>query len=116
MAMWNLANALVYKATSPYKDYTSLSSKGIGFSDSIKIAESLSGVSSTYINLASIVLHKDIAKYLSDDLPDTIKQNLGVVILTGLMVQGGVAALYFAGNKEVDLVSLVSPVLAGYTE
>jgi len=116
MAMWNLSNALVYKATSPYKDYSSLSSKGIGFSDSIKIAESLSGVSSTYINLASIVLHKDIGKYLSDDLPDTIKQNLGVVILTGLLVQGGVAALNFAGNKEVDLVSLVSPVLAGYTE
>lgn len=116
ISLWNLSNAFVYKAYSPYKDYTSLSDKGVGFSDSVKIMESLSGVSSTYINLASLVLHRDVAKYLSTDFPDTLKQNLVFVILTGLALQGGVTAINYATNKEVDFVSLLNPLLAKYTE
>jgi len=116
ISLWNLSNAFVYKAYSPYKDYTSLSDKGIGLGDSVKIMESLSGVSSTYINLASLVLHRDVSKYLSTDLPDTLKQNLGFVILTGLALQGGVTAINYATNKEVDFVSLLNPLLASYTE
>lgn len=116
ISIWNLSNAFVYKTYSPYKDYTSLSDKGVGLSDSVKIMESLSGVSSTYINLASLVLHRDVSKYLSTDLPDTLKQNLGFIILTGLALQGGVTAINYATNKEVDFVSLLNPVLSTYTE
>lgn len=108
MAFWNLSNALVYKTTSPYKN--------IGFGDSIKIAESLSGVSDTYISLASSVLHKDLKKYLSDEFPDTVTKNLGFLILTGILLQSGVTGLGYALNKEVDFTTLISPVLSGFTE
>jgi hypothetical protein len=107
MALWNLSNALVYKSYTGYKD--------VGFGDSIKIAESLSGVSDTYINLASIVLQKDLNKYISDEVPDLIKKNLGFVILAGLLAQGGIAAVQYATSSEADFTSLLNPVLSSYT-
>ncbi len=107
MALWNLSNALVYKSYTGYK--------GVGFSDSIKIAESLSGVTDTYISLASLVLHKDIDKYITNEVPDLVKQNLGFVLLAGLLLQGGVTAVEYAINHEVNLTSLLNPILNSYT-
>ncbi|MCW3110300.1 MAG: hypothetical protein JWQ09_4806 [Segetibacter sp.] len=108
MAFWNLSNALVYKATSPYKN--------LGFGDSIKMAESLSGASDTYINLASSVLHKDLKKYLSDEFPDTVTKNLGFLILAGILLQSGISGIGYALNKEIDFTTIISPVLSGFTE
>jgi hypothetical protein len=107
MALWNLSNALVYKSYTRYKD--------IGFSDSIKIAESLSGATDTYINLASLALHLDLNKYISDEVPDLIKKNLGFVILSGLLIQGGITAVQYATSSEADFTSLLNPVLSGFT-
>jgi hypothetical protein len=107
MALWNLSNALVYKSYTNYKD--------VGFSDSIKIAESLSGVTDTWINLASLVLHKDMNKYISDEVPDLVKKNLGIIILTGLLLQGGITAVQYATSKEADFVSAINPFLSSFT-
>lgn len=108
MAMWNLSWALVYKASSPYKD--------LGFGDSVKIAESLSGASDTYVNLASIILHKNLKKYISDEVPDLVIKNLGFILLAGLAIQAGVAGIQYAANNEIDFFSLINPVTSSFTE
>lgn len=107
MALWNLSNALVYKSYTGYKD--------VGFGDSIKIAESLSGVSDTYISLASLLLQKDLDKYITDEVPALVKKNLGIILLAGLLIQGGVTAVQYATSSEANFTSLVNPVLTGFT-
>lgn len=107
MALWNLSNALVYKSYTGYKD--------VGFGDSIKIAESLSGVSDTYISLASLLLQKDLDKYITDEVPALVKKNLGIILLTGLLIQGGITAVQYATSSEANFTSLVNPVLTGFT-
>jgi len=107
MALWNLSNALVYKSYTGYKD--------VGFGDSIKIAESLSGVSDTYISLASLLLQTDLDKYISDEVPALVKKNLGFILLTGLLIQGGITAVQYATSSEANFTSLVNPVLTGFT-
>ena len=108
MALWNLSNALVYKSYTGYKD--------VGFSDSIKIAESLSGATDTYINLVSLALHFDLNKYISDEVPDLVKKNLGFVILAGLLLQGGITAVYYAVKQDADFALLLNPVLNSFTK
>lgn len=107
MALWNLSNALVYKSYTGYKD--------VGFGDSIKIAESLSGVSDTYISLASLLLQKDLDKYITDEVPALVKKNLGIILLTGLLLQGGITAVQYATSSEANFTSLLNPVLTGFT-
>jgi hypothetical protein len=107
MALWNLSNALVYKSYTGYKN--------VGFADSVKIAESLSGVADTYISIASLLLHKDLDKYITNEVPDLIKQNLGVVLLAGLLIQGGITAVQYATSSEKNFTSLLNPVLTSFT-
>ena len=107
MALWNISNALVYRTYTGYKD--------VGFGDSVKIAESLSGVSDTYISLASLVLQKDLDKYISDEVPALVKKNLGFIILAGLLIQGGVTAVQYATKSEADFALLLNPVLTSFT-
>jgi hypothetical protein len=106
-ALWNISNALVYRQYTGYKD--------VGFGDSVKIAESLSGVSDTYISLASLVLQKDLDKYISDEVPALVKKNLGFIILAGLLIQGGVTAVQYATKSEADFALLLNPVLTSFT-
>src|SRR6478752_6927903 len=103
MALWNLSNALVYSSYTKYKD--------VGFGDSVKIMESLSGVSDTYISIASLLLQKDLDKYISDEVPALIKKNLGFIILAGLLIQGGVTAVQYATSSEANFTSLINPLL-----
>jgi hypothetical protein len=107
MALWNISNALVYRSYTGYKD--------VGFGDAVKIAESLSGVSDTYISLASLLLQKDLDKYISDEVPDLVKKNLGIILLAGLLIQGGVTAVQYATSSEANFTSLVNPVLTSFT-
>ncbi|WP_153801254.1 hypothetical protein [Foetidibacter luteolus] len=108
MAMWNLSYAIVYSKTSPYKN--------LGFGDSVKMAESLSGVSDTYINLASLALHKDLKKFISDKVPDLVIKNLGIILLTGIALQAGIAGIQYAVGKEADFVSIINPFVGSFTE
>ncbi len=107
MALWNISNALVYRSYTGYKD--------VGFGDSVKIAESLSGVSDTYISLASLLLQKDLDKYVTDEVPDLVKKNLGIVLLAGLLIQGGVTAVQYATSSEANFTSLLNPLLSSFT-
>jgi len=107
MALWNISNALVYRSYTGYKD--------VGFGDAVKIAESLSGVSDTYISLASLLLQKDLDKYITDEVPALVKKNLGIIILAGLLIQGGVTAVQYATSSEANFTSLVNPVLSSFT-
>lgn len=107
MGLWNLSNALVYRSYTKYKD--------VGFGDSVKIMESLSGVSDTYISLASLLLQKDLDKYISDEVPALVKKNLGIILLAGLLIQGGVTAVQYATSSEANFTSLINPVLSGFT-
>jgi hypothetical protein len=107
MALWNISNALVYRSYTGYKD--------VGFGDSVKIAESLSGVSDTYISLASLLLQKDLDKYITDEVPALVKKNLGIILLAGLLIQGGVTAVQYATSSEANFTSLVNPVLTSFT-
>ena len=107
MALWNISNALVYRSYTGYKD--------VGFGDAVKIAESLSGVSDTYISLASLLLQKDLDKYITDEVPALVKKNLGIIILAGLLIQGGITAVQYATSSEANFTSLVNPVLTSFT-
>lgn len=107
MGLWNLSNALVYGSYTKYKD--------VGFGDSVKIMESLSGVSDTYISIASLLLQKDLDKYISDEVPALVKKNLGIILLAGLLIQGGVTAVQYATSSEANFTSLINPILSGFT-
>lgn len=107
MAFQNLFYAGVFTGMSAYKPE---------FSKGLEIAEGLSGVEDTYINLISLGLRLDLKKYLENDLPDIVQANLGWAILYGLLVQGGLVGLNAAMEEDLNFTSLLKPALKKYTE
>jgi hypothetical protein len=103
----NLAYAGVYTGMSPYKP---------DFSKALSQAEALSGVSDTYLNLASLALRMDLKKYLEKDLPDVAISNLAWVVLYGLMVQGGLVGLNYAMESDLDFTTLIKPAVKKWTD
>lgn len=109
MALWNIFYALQMKEMSKYGGK-------IDFSKGLEMAEQLSGTSGTYISLASLVLHKDMKKYLSEQLPEYAKDNLGTFLITGALLQGGMVGLNALMGSELDFASLLGPASAKFTE
>lgn len=107
MAFQNLFNAGVFTGMSAYKP---------DFSKGLDIAEGLSGVEDTYINLISLGLRLDLKKYLENDLPDIVQANLGWAIIYGLLLQGGLTGLNAAMEEDLNFTSLLKPALKKYTE
>lgn len=96
--------------------YTQLSSYKPSWSQSLKIAENLSGVSDTYLNLLSFAMMRDLEKYLSDDVDDEIKKNLGWLIIYGALLQGGLVGLNAGLEEDLDFTSLLGPATKKWTE
>lgn len=107
-ALWNVSNAIAYLQYTKYKN--------ADFFDAIKVSEAVSGTTDTYLNLASLVFQKDMKKYVSDEVPDIVKKNLGIVLITGLLAQGGFTAIKYATSGEADFTKLLSPILSSYTD
>lgn len=95
---------------------TQMSSYKPDFSKGLEAAEALSGVSSTYLNLVSFALQKDLVKYLSKEAKPAIKENLGWLIIYGLFLQGGLVGMNAALEKDLDFTTLLSPALKSFTE
>jgi hypothetical protein len=95
---------------------TQMSSYKPDFSQGLKAAESLSGVSNTYLNLVSFALQKDLIKYLGTEAKPAIKENLGMLILYGLFVQGGLVGMNAWLEEDLDFTTLLSPALKSFTE
>jgi hypothetical protein len=96
--------------------YTQMSSYKPDWSKSLKIAENLSGVSGTYLNLISFAVMRDLEKYLSDDVSDDIKRNLGWLIIYGALLQGGLVGLDAGLEQDLDFTSLLGPATSKFTE
>jgi hypothetical protein len=96
--------------------YTQLPAYKPSWSQSLKIAENLSGVSSTYMNLISFAVMRDLEKYLSDDVGDDIKQNLGMLIIYGAFLQGGLVGMDALLEQDLDFTSILSPATKSFTE
>lgn len=106
-SLQNLLWAGVYSGASSYKPT---------WSKSLKIAENLSGVSYTYLNLISFAMMRDMKKYLSDDVDSEIKQNLGWLIMYGALLQGGLVGMDAAFKQDLDFTSLISPATSKWTD
>jgi hypothetical protein len=102
MALMNLFQAGVFTGISPYKP---------DFSKGLDMAEGLSGVSDTWINLASIGLRLDLKKYLEEDVGDAALGNLAWAILYGVAIQGGLVGLNVATESDLDFTSLLGKAL-----
>ena len=109
MALWNVVYALKFQASSRYGDK-------VDFSTGLEMAEQLSGTTGTYVSLASLVLHKDMKKYLAEDLPAYAKDNLATFLITGSLLQGGMVGLNALMGDELDFSSLIGPATSKYTE
>lgn len=107
MSFYNLYHALIFTQMSAYKPE---------WSKSLEMAEDLSGVPDTYLNLASLALHLDLKKYLEKDLPDHALRNLGWTIIYGLGVQGGLVGLNILSKEDLDFTSLLSKAAKKYTD
>lgn len=95
---------------------TQMSSYKPDFSQGLKAAEALSGVSDTYLKLVSFALQKDLEKYLGEEAEPAIKANLGWLILYGLLLQGGLVGMNVALDQDLDFTTLLSPALKSFTE
>lgn len=95
---------------------TEMSSYKPDFSKGLEAAEALSGVSNTYLNLVSFALQKDLEKYLGKEALPTIKQNLGWLILYGVLLQGGLVGVNALAEQDLKLTSLLTPALKPFTE
>jgi hypothetical protein len=95
---------------------TQMSSYKPTFSKGLEAAESLSGVSSTYLNLVSFALQKDLVKYFGKDAKPAITENLGWLIIYGLFLQGGLVGMNAWLEQDLDFTSLLSPALKSFTE
>jgi hypothetical protein len=117
-----LGRKLVYNQLAAFQNlfyanvFTGLSAYKPEFGKGLEIAEGLSGVEDTYINLISLALRVDLKKYLEDDLPDIVQANLGWAIIYGLLVQGGLVGLNVAMEEDLNFTSLITPALKKYTE
>ncbi|MDX1664724.1 MAG: hypothetical protein R3272_13100 [Candidatus Promineifilaceae bacterium] len=98
VSLFNLIHAAILTDLSSYKPE---------WGQSLKMAENLSGVGNTYLNLASFVLMRDLEKYISEDVSDEITRNLGWLIIYGLLVQGGLTGLNAALEEELDFTSVL---------
>jgi hypothetical protein len=95
---------------------TEMSTYKPDFSKGLKAAESLSGVSDTYLKLVSFALQKDLEKYLGEEAEPAIKANLGWLILYGLLLQGGLIGMNAALEQDLDFTTVLSPALKSFTE
>ncbi len=95
---------------------TQMSSYKPEFSKGLEAAESLSGVTNTYLNLVSFALQKDLIKYLGTEAKPAIKENLGMLILYGLFLQGGLVGINAWAEEDLNFTSLLSPALKSFTE
>lgn len=107
MAANNMFYANVFTGMSAYKPT---------FSKGLDMAESLSGVPDTYLNLLSMGLHLDLKKYLESDLSDRAMSNLGWAIIYGLAVQGTLIGINAGGKADLDFASLLSKPLKKFTD
>jgi hypothetical protein len=107
MAVNNMFYANVFTGMSAYKPT---------FSKGLDMAESLSGVTDTYLNLLSMGLHLDLKKYLETDLSDRAMSNLGWTVIYGLAVQGALTSINAAGKEDLDFLSLLSKPLKRFTD
>lgn len=95
---------------------TEMSSYKPSFSKGLEAAETLSGVSNTYLNLVSFALQKDLEKYLGKEALPTIKENLGWLIIYGMFLQGGLVGVNALAEQDLQLTSLLTPALKPFTE
>lgn len=108
MSLWNIFYAIQLQAGSPYKDK-------VDFSKGLEMAEQLTGVSGTWINLASIALHMDMEKYLGEKIPVYAKRNLGVFLISGALLQSGLVGLNALMGSELNFTSLLGPATKKWT-
>ena len=100
MALWNLYYGFQLKSISPY-------GKKVDLSKAFEMAQQLSGASDMYISLASIALHMDMKKYLSDKIPEYAKQNLGIFLISGALLQSGLVGLNALTGSDLNFTSLL---------
>lgn len=109
MSLWNIFYALQLQAGSPY-------GSKVDFSKGLEMAEQLTGVSGTWINIASMALHMDMEKYLGEKIPTYAKQNLGIFLISGALLQSGLVGLNALTKSELDFTSLLGPATKKWTE
>lgn len=109
MALWNLYYGFQLKSVSPY-------GKKVDLSKAFDMAQQLSGTSDMYISLASIALHMDMKKYLSDKIPAYAKENLGIFLISGALLQSGFVGLNALMGSDLDFSSLIGPATSTWTE
>lgn len=109
MSLWNVFYALQLQAGSPY-------GSKVDFSKGLEMAEQLTGVSGTWINLASMALHMDMEKYLGEKIPRYAKQNLGIFLISGALLQSGLVGLNALTGSELDFTSVIGPATKKWTE
>ncbi|HEX8180803.1 MAG TPA: DUF4157 domain-containing protein [Pyrinomonadaceae bacterium] len=108
MALLNIAHAGWLTQMSPYKPT---------FSQGIDMAETLSGVSDTWLNLISLGIHYDLNKYLKDEFPAIALNNLGWTILYGLVAQGAFStANYLFESDDIDFTAILSKGAKKFTD
>lgn len=95
---------------------TQMSSYKPDFSKGLEAAESLSGVTDTYLKLVSFAFQKDIEKYLGEEAKPIIMQNLGWMVIYGLFLQGGLVGLNAAVEKDLNFTTILGPAVKSFTE
>lgn len=106
MAFVNIFYAGTFTGMSKYKPT---------FSQGLDMAESLSGVSDSYLNLIAMALHMDLKKYLDKDLSDHAMANLGWMIIYGLAIQGALVGINAKGKEDLNFTSLLGKAVKKYT-
>ena len=95
---------------------TQMSSYKPDFSKGLEAAESLSGVTDTYLKLASFAFQKDIEKYLGKEAKPVIMQNIGWMVMYGLFLQGGLVGFNAALEKDLNFTTIIGPAVKSFTE
>lgn len=96
--------------------YTQMSENKPEFGKGLEIAEDLSGVTNTYLNLISLGLRMDLEKYLKDEVPGPAKEHLGWTILYGFALQGAIVGGTYLFEEDIDFLNLPSTALKKYFE
>ncbi|WP_423737803.1 hypothetical protein [Chitinophaga caseinilytica] len=109
MSLYNIFWAIQLQSNSPY-------GSKVDFSKGLEMAEQLTGVSGTWLNLASIALHMDMEKYLGEKIPLYAKQNLGIFLISGALLQSGLVGLNALTKSELDFTSILGPATKKWTE
>jgi hypothetical protein len=107
MAGFNILHAGAFTGLSKYKP---------DFSKGLEMAEGLSGVSDTWLNLASLALRLDLKKYLAgDELKGAAYDSLFWAIMYGVALQGGAVAVNVLSETDVDFTSILKLPLKSLT-